>query len=316
MIILLFTSKRLLALVVTVFIASVLIFLAFALTPGDPATVLAGGSRPDPATLAQIRHEFHLDAPLWQRYVIWVGGLLRGDLGESFVYRTPVGELIGPRIETTLMLTAYATILIIVFGVGSGILAALSGRITDRAVTVVGSILMGGPTFVVAMFLIWVFSQKLDWFPVYGSGDGFFDMIWHLTLPAVAMSCAYLAFLSRITRTAVRTELGSEHVETATSRGIHRSAIVTGHVLRNASPEVFAVSGITIAGLIASTAVAETAFGVNGIGSLLVQAAGRKDLPVVLVISLIMVVAFVVINTIVDMINVAIDPRIAQGKNA
>lgn len=314
--IMLFTGKRLAALVITVLIASVLIFLAFALTPGDPATVLAGGSRPDPTTLAEIRHEFHLDDPLWQRYLIWIGGLFRGDLGESFVYRTSVSSLIGPRIETTTILVAYAAILIVLFGVGSGIVAALSGRFVDRAVTVLGSILMGAPTFVVAMFLIWVFSQQLDWFPVYGSGDGLGDILWHLTLPAVAMSCAYLAFLSRITRTAVRTELGSEHVETATSRGLRRRAVITGHVLRNASPEVFAVSGITIAGLIAATAVAETAFGVSGIGSLLVQAAGRKDLPVVLVISLIMVVAFVVINTIVDMINVAIDPRIAQGANA
>lgn len=316
MTLLLFTGKRLAALVATVVIASALIFLAFALTPVDPATVLAGGSRPDPATLAQIRHQFHLDAPLWQRYLIWAGGLLSGNLGESFVYRAPVASLIGLRIETTLMLTAYAAILIIALGVGSGILAALSGRAVDRSITVAGSVLMGAPTFVMAMFLIWLFSQQLNWFPVYGSGTGFLDMVWHLTLPAVAMSCAYLAFLSRITRTAVRAQLSSEHVETALSRGIRRRGIVAGHVLRNASPEVFAVSGITIAGLIASTAVAETAFGVNGIGSLLVQAAVRKDLPVVLVISLIMVVAFVVINTIVDIINVAIDPRIAQGRIA
>ncbi|MFC6714150.1 ABC transporter permease [Branchiibius cervicis] len=209
-------------------------------------------------------------------------------------------------------MTAYAALLILTVGIGSGILAALSGRIVDRSITVIGSILMGAPTFVVAMFLIWLFSQKLSWFPVYGTGDGLLDMLWHLTLPAVAMSCAYLAFLSRITRTAVRSALGSEHVETATSRGISPRAIITRHVLRNASPEVFAVSGITVAGLIAATAVAETAFGVNGIGALLVQAAGRKDLPVVLLISLIMVVAFVVINTIVDLINVAIDPRLAQ----
>ncbi|ERK69773.1 ABC transporter permease [Leifsonia aquatica] len=314
--VLLFTGKRLLALAVTLIIASVLIFLAFALTPGDPAAVLAGGSRPDAQTLAEIRHQFHLDAPLWQRYLIWVGGLLTGDLGESFVYRTPVADLIGPRLETTLVLTSYAALLILVFGVGSGIVAALSGRIADRTVTIAGSILMGAPTFVVAMFLIWLFSQQLDWFPVYGSGTGLADMLWHLTLPAVAMSCAYLAFLSRITRSAIRGQLYSEHVETATSRGVRRSAVVIRHVLRNASPEILAVSGITLAGLIASTAVAETAFGVSGIGSLLVQAAGRKDLPVVLVVSLIMVVAFVVINTVVDLVNVAIDPRLAQRRTA
>jgi peptide/nickel transport system permease protein len=307
-----FLAKRLVALVVTVVIASVLIFLAFAFTPGDPAAALAGGSRPNAATLAQIRAQFHLDDPLWQRYAYWAHDLLTCNLGQSFVYRTQVTNLIEPRITTTLCLVAYAALLIVVFGVGSGILAALSGRIVNRGVTIVSSVLMGAPTFVVAMGLIWLFSQQLGWLPVFGNGSGFVDTVRHLTLPAVAMSCAYIAFTSRITRAAVRAELGSEHADTARARGLRPGAIIRGHVLRNASPEVLSVSGITVAGLVAGTAVAETAFGLNGIGSLLVQAASRKDLPVVLILSLFMVTTYVVINTIVDVINVVVDPRLAR----
>ncbi len=312
MVFLTFVAKRVLGLLATVLVASILIFAAFSLTPGDPAAALAGGVTPNPATLAQIRHQFHLDDPIWLRYIHWMVSLVTGDPGTSFVYGTKVSGLILPRVETTALLAGYAALLIIVIGVGSGIVAALRGRHVDRAITVAGSILMGAPTFVVAIFLIWIFSTELGWFPVYGAGSGLADRLWHLTLPAVAMSCAYLAFISRITRTSMRQTMTSEHVETALSRGIPWRLIVRRHILRNASPEIFAISGITIAGLIAATAVAETAFGINGIGSLLVEAAARKDLPVVLIISLIMVVAFVLINTIVDIINAAIDPRLTQ----
>lgn len=271
---------------------------------------------PNPATLQQIRLQFHLDDPLWLRYVHWMGDLITGHLGTSFVYRADVASLIGPRLGTSLLLVAYAAVLIVVFGIGSGVLAALRGPKTDRSVTVVASVLMGAPTFVVAIFLIWLFSQQLNWFPVYGTGDGLGDQLWHLTLPAIALSCAYVAFVSRVTRTAIRAELFSEQVETARSRGIPWALTVRRHILWNATPEILAVSGIAVAGLIAGTAVAERAFGINGIGSLLVDAASRKDLPVVLILSLILVVVFVLVNTIVDVINVAIDPRIAERRTA
>jgi peptide/nickel transport system permease protein len=305
--------KRLVALAVTVVVASLAIFASLALTPGDPAAALVGGTTPSPETLAAVREQFRLDDPFWVRYVHWAGDLLSGDPGRSFVYRADIGTLIAPRIETTLMLVAYSALLIILLGIGTGILASLAPRWLDRFVTVSNSILIGVPTFVVAIVLILIFSRVLPWFPVYGAGDGLSDKLWHLTLPATAMAVAFGPYVSRITRASMRSQMFSEHVETARSRGIPPRLVVRRHVLLNASGEIFTVSGITIAGLFAGTAIAESAFGINGVGSLLVEAASRKDLPVVQIICILMVVAFVVVNTVVDIVNTAIDPRRGQG---
>lgn len=215
-----FSVKRLTGLVLTVVVASIAVFASLALTPGDPAAALVGGTTPSQEAVAAIREQFRLDDPFWMRYTHWVGDLLSGDPGRSFVYRADIGTLIGPRIETTLMLVAYSALLIILLGIGSGILASLAPRSVDRFVTVSNSVLIGVPTFVVAIVLILLFSRVLPWFPVYGAGDGLTDKLWHLTLPAIAMAVAFTPYVSRITRASMRSQMFSEHVETARSRGI------------------------------------------------------------------------------------------------
>lgn len=307
----LFVARRLVALVLTLAVSSVLIYGALAVAPGDSAALLVGGGKPSPQVLEQIRAQYHLDDPFLSQYWRWLSGFLRGDLGESMVFRDSVGHLISTRVVTTLMLVGYAAVLILVLGVGLGIAAALRGGRTSTAVTVGTTVAMGAPTFVMAILLIWLFSTELSWFPVYGSGEGFFGRLHHLTLPAVALACTYVAYVSRVTRAAVAAELRSEHVDTARSRGIPHWTLVRRHVLLNASAPILAVSGVTVAGLLAGTAVAERAFGVNGIGSLLIDSASKQDLAVVQAIALVMVAAFVVVNTLVDLVNVALDPRLA-----
>lgn len=306
-----FLARKIGALLLTLVVASILIFLALYLAPGDPA-VLLGGRDANPEVIAALRMQYGLDDPLVVQYANWLGSVLTGDLGRSFIFRTDIMDLIAPRIPITLMLVAYSALLILVIGIGSGIAAALGSRAVDRSVTVTTSLLMGAPTFVVAIVLITVFSVYLSWFPVFGAGEGFWDRVHHLTLPAIAMACAYLAFVSRITRSSVRAEMYSEHVDTARSRGIAPRDYILHHVLRNASSQIFAVSGLTIAGLFASTAIAEHAFGISGIGSLLIEAAARQDMPIVQALSIFMVTAFVIVNMIVDVVNAIIDPRIAQ----
>lgn len=310
-----FVARRVVALVLTLAVSSVIIYGALAVAPGDPAALLAGGSIPNPKALEQIHREYHLDDPFLSQYGHWASGLLHGDLGRSIVFRDDVSHLITTRVVNTIMLVAYAALLILVVGVGLGIAAALRGGRTSTAVTVGTTIAMGAPTFVMSILLIWLFSTKLSWFPVYGSGSGFTDKLRHLTLPALALACTYVAYVSRITRAAVTAELRSEHVDTARSRGIPYGVLVRRHVLRNASAPILAVSGLTVAGLLAGTAVAEQAFGVNGIGSLLIQSASRQDLAVVQAIAMVMVAAFVVINTLVDLVNVILDPRLAQERS-
>lgn len=306
---LVFALRRLVALVVTVVLASIVIFTAIAMTPGDPAALIAGSNEAKPETLAAIREQFHLSEPIWTRYLQWVQDLLTGHLGTSFVYGADVSDIIGPRIATTLLLVAYSALIIIAVGVFSGTVAALRGGKTDRAVTIASSVMMGIPTFVVAIMLIFVFTRAVDWFPVFGSGEGFGDRIWHLTLPAVSLGFAYIAYVSRMTRTSVRKQMRAEHVETAVSRGLPRGVIIRRHIMHNASSGIFSVSGLTIAALFAGSAVAEKAFGVAGIGSLLVDAAARRDLPLVQVASMLVVVIFVVVNSAVDVIDAVIDPR-------
>lgn len=303
---------RLGGLLLTLFLASIAIFSAVLLT-GDPIAALAGGAKPTPELIAQIRAEFHLDEPVWVRYGQWLAGVLQGDFGRSFVYRTDVMTLVAPRFGITLQLVLLTVVIILVIGVGSGVLAATRGGTVDRTVSILTSLGMALPTFVVAILLIWIFAVALGWFPVYGAGEGVWDRLWHLVLPSTSLAVLFLAYISRITRSALVAQLHSEHVDTARVRGIPKHRIFAVHVFRNASPQILAISGTTIAGLFAASAIAEVAFGLGGIGSLLVQAAARADLPVVQIVSLLLVTIFVVLNAAADLVSALIDPTSVAG---
>ena len=296
----------------TLFLASIVIFSSVLVT-GDPIAALAGGAKPTPDLIAQIRAEYHLDEPVWSRYWMWLTGVLHGDFGQSFVYKTDVMTLVAPRFGITLQLVVLTMVIILIFGVGSGILAATRGRGVDRTVTTLTSFGMALPTFVVAIILIWIFAKSLGWFPVFGAGEGFWDRIWHLMLPAVSLAVLFIAYISRVTRSSLVAQLHSEHVDTARVRGIPRQRIFGAHVFRNASPQILAIAGTTIAGLFAASAIAEVAFGLGGIGSLLVQAAARADLPVVQIVSLLLVTIFVVLNAAADLTGALIDPTSVAG---
>lgn len=304
-------------LLLTLFLSSVVIFSALLLTPGDPIATLAGGAKPNPELIAQIRAEYHLDDPIWLRYLQWLGGVFSGDFGRSFVYKTDVLDLVVPRFGVTFQLVLLTVVFILIFGVGSGVLAATRGAVVDRTVAMVTALGMALPTFVVAILVIWIFAKSLGWFPVFGEGSGGLDRLWHLVLPAVSLSVMFIAYISRITRSSLVAQLHSEHVETARVRGIPRGRIFRVHVFRNAAPQILAISGTTIAGLFAAAAIAEQAFGLGGIGSLLTEAAARKDLPVVQLVSLLLVTIFVVLNASADLLSALIDPNsVSTGRRA
>lgn len=304
-------------LLLTLFLASVVIYSALLLTPGDPMSAIAGGAKPTPELIAQIRAEYHLDDPLWLRYWDWLSGVFTGDLGRSFVYKTDVLSLIAPRFAVTFQLVILTVVLILLLGVGSGVLAATRGPVVDRAVGITTALGMAMPSFVIAILLIWIFAKSLGWFPVFGEGGEGLDRLWHLILPAFALATMFLAYISRITRSSLVAQLHSEHVDTARVRGIPRARIFRTHVFRNAAPQILAISGLTIAGLFAASAIVEVAFGLGGLGSLLTQAAARKDLPVVQVVSLLLVAIFVVLNAVADFVSAVIDPdSVSSGRQA
>ncbi|MGV9877998.1 ABC transporter permease [Streptomyces sp. NPDC003006] len=308
-----FVATRLATLVVTVLVSSLAIYGAMFLSPGDPATLLVGGSRdPDPQVLAGIRREYHLDDPFIGGYWHWLSGCLRGDFGTSLVYRDSVADLIGARAGDTLALVCYAAVLVLTVGTVVGTVAALRGGRTETLVTTVTAGAMAVPTFVMSVLLIWLFAVRLPWFPVYGSGEGLTGTLSHLTLPALALAMTWIGYVAQVTRTAVRAELRAEHVETARSRGVPERTVIRRHVLHNASGPVFAVSGVGVAGLVATAAVAEQAFGTGGLGALMIEAASKQDMAVVQAVSLIFMVVFVVINTAVDLVSAALDPRLSR----
>lgn len=295
-------------LLVTLLVASVAVYGALYLAPGDPATLLAGGHA-TPSVLAAISRQEHLNQPFVVRYWEWLTGVLHGNLGESFVYREPVTTLLAGRVLTTVFLVIYAAAIIILGGVGLGLLGALFRRL-GHVITVGTSVGLATPSFVAAIILITIFAVDLKWLPVFGSGSGFVDRLYHLTLPALALAISWLAYTAQLTRAAVREELGKEHVETAHGRGISEWHVLIRHVMRNAMIPITTVSALTVAGLIAGDVVVEQAFAVNGLGSFLVQAALQKDFASVQAVALILVTAFVVVNAIVDVWSLFLDPRL------
>lgn len=295
-------------LVVVLLVASFAIYGALYLAPGNPAVLIAGGH----ATHAQIERitlEYHLNEPLLVRYWHWLDGILHRNLGQSFIYHEPVIRLLAPRVLNTVFLVLYAAVLIIVGGVGLGLLAALFKRV-GVGITIGTSVGLGTPSFVAAIILITVFAVNWKVFPALGAGSGFVDRLYHLTMPAVALALSWIAFTSQLAKTAIQEELHKEHVATAVARGVSRTHIVSRHLLRNAMIPIATVSGITVAGLIAGDVVVEQAFGINGLGSLLVQSALDKDIASVQAIALILVTSFVVVNAIVDVWSLYLDPRL------
>jgi peptide/nickel transport system permease protein len=311
-----FLLRRLVVLLSTLLVSSFLIYGSLYVAPGNPVAVLFGGRTPSPEALKVLEARYHLDQPFLVRYWLWLKGALTGDFGISINKQQEVRDLIVQRSGATLALVGYAALIIMVVGIGLGILAGLRPGWVDTGVVVLTTVSAAMPAFVAAVILLLVFAVQLGWFPAVGTGTGLLDGIWHLTLPAAALGFTSMALVARVTRSSVREELAREHVQTAVSRGIPFQLIVRRHVLRNAAIPITTIAGLTIASLIALSAVVERAFGLNGLGAYLVEAAASKDFAVVQGISLVLVAAFVVVNTVVDLLYAVLDPRVALGSKA
>jgi peptide/nickel transport system permease protein len=310
-----FLLRRFVGLLVTLLLTSFVIFASLYVAPGSPIAFLVGHHSASPAEIAAVKAQYHLEDPFFQRYWDWLTGILHGDFGTSIVFQQSVWSLISPRLLTSVMLVVYASLLTIAAGVGLGILAAVRGRVAERLVLVTTSLGAAIPPFVAAIFLLWLFAVKLGLFPTFGTGSGFTDRIWHLTLPAISLAIGATALLARYTRTAVGKEMHREHVETAQARGLRRGEIFRRHVLRNAAIPITASAGIVVATMIVAIAVVEKAFAVNGIGAYLIEALNANDFPVVQAIALLMAAAYVVLNATVDVLYAVLDPRVGAASS-
>lgn len=311
-----YVLQRLAALALVLLVSSFIVFAAMYLAPGSPEQFLVQGRTVSPEILASIREQYSLDDPFLVRYLHWLSGVFQGDLGRSLVTQQDVTTLLASRIPTTLFLVAYSAILIIVLGIGLGVFAGTREGVIEKIVVLGSNLGFAVPTFFAALVLMALFGAGLGWFPVSGSGTGVSDRIWHLSLPALALSLPSIAVVARITRTAVKEEAGAEHVMMAIARGIPQRVVLRRHMIRNSLLPVTTVVGTHIAGLIAGGFVIEYAFTLDGIGSLIVNSVQRQDFAVVQAVALIMVVAFGVINLIVDLLYAVIDPRVRLSKGA
>jgi peptide/nickel transport system permease protein len=308
-----FTLKRLAGLVVTLFAASFAIYSSIYVSPGSPESVIFGSRTPTPETRAAVRHHLGLDQPFLTRYVRWLGEVLQGDLGTSIVSQQKVTSLLAHPLAVTSTLVAYAAVLIVVAGVGLGLLSALRPGPVDALINVGLSVATAIPAIVASGVTVSVFAVGLGWFPSYGLADGFGGWLHSLTLPAVSLAIVASGLLARVTRAGAREQVASDHVQTAIARGLSRPRLIRSHVLRNTAGPVISVTGLQIAGLLAGAVVVEQAFGLGGLGQVLLNAVQQKDFAVVQATCLLLVAAFVLINFVADLLVAGLDPQLRRA---
>ena len=308
-----FLLRRLLATVPVMGVVAVFVFLLLHLSPGDPATVIAGDyARPE--DIARIRAQLGLDRPLHVQFAVWIGRLAQGDLGTSIFSDLPVATLIGQRLEPTLSLALLTLVFAVAVAVPLGTLAAWrAGSWIDRAVMGFAVVGFSVPVFVLGYVLIQVFAIGAGWFPVQGYAplaEGAGPFLRRLTLPALALRAVYVASIARITRACALEALAEDHVRTARAKGLTEGAVLLRHALRNAAVPIVTVIGIGFSLLIGGVVVTESVFNIPGLGRLTVDAVLRRDYPVIQGVILVFSGACVFVNLVVDMLYTAFDPRI------
>lgn len=308
-----FAARRVAEMAATLLVASFVVFGAMYLAPGSPASFLLAGRSASPEALASINAQYHLDDPFLVRYFRWLGDMLQGDFGRSITYRTDVSRLLADRLPVTLLLVAMALVVVVAVGLLLGRIAAVRGGATDSTVLVTTTFAVGTPSFVAAVLLQGLFAVRLGWFPSSGAGDGLGDMLWHLTLPAIALALYLIGMLARVTRSAMLEALDSEHVTVARSRGVPERQVIRRHVFHNSLGTILTTGGLIVSTLLVCTILVETAFSIGGIGQLLELSTTTKDFPTVQAISLIIVALFMIVNLIVDLLLPLVDPRITLG---
>jgi peptide/nickel transport system permease protein len=307
-----FLGRRLLTLGLTLWLASLVVFVVLEVLPGDPALLMLGvDARPD--TLAALRAQMGLDQPAPVRYLAWVAGLLTGDLGTSHTYGVPVAEMIRDRLVVTAPLAGLAMLVSTAVALPLGLLAASKrNRPADYSVMAFSQLGIAVPNFWFGILLVLWFSIGLGWFeaggfPGWGAGIG--PALKSLTLPALTLGLTEAAILARVTRSAVLDTLGEDYVRTARAKGLSRGAVMRRHVLRNALIPITTIVGLQFAFLLGGAIVVENVFFLPGLGRLLFQAISQRDLIVVKDAVMVLAAMVVAVNLIVDILYAVIDPR-------
>lgn len=308
-----YVLKRLLALVPTLFIMSVIVFIIIYLIPGDPARVMLGDGA-DEATIQQVREQMGLNQPVLPQYINWISGALQGNFGESYFLGKSVMAAIGEHAGPTFSLAVLALLLSLCTAIPLGIAAAKhQGGLADKLLTAFSLLGMAIPGFLLSLFLVLLFAVKLKWLPVSGYTslqDGVWSYLKHLILPAVSLSPLMGAIIARMVRSSMLEVMNQSYVKTARAKGVSERRVIYKHVLRNALIPIITVTGGAFGTLLAGAAVIETVFNIPGLGQLLVHSVARRDYAVIQGIVLFIAFLYVAVNLIVDLLYVVADPRV------
>jgi peptide/nickel transport system permease protein len=298
------TRRLLQSVLILLGVSFVTFFLLYAL-PADPVRQIAGRSA-TPETVENIRRELGLDQPFLVQYGRYLGRLLQGDLGRSYLQRSEVAELIAARLPATLLLMLGAIVCELVIGLTMGIVAALRrGTATDTTLMVASFVGVSAPQFVVGLLLLYVFAVKLQWFPIGGYGT-----FAHLVLPSLTLGILGAGWYSRMMRSSMIEVLRQDYIRTARAKGLARRRILLRHALPNAILPIIAMIGIDIGIFMGGIVVVESVFGWPGIGQLAWQAIQRVDIPIIMGVTLVSACAIVLGNLLADLVTPFIDPRI------
>jgi ABC-type dipeptide/oligopeptide/nickel transport system permease component len=303
-----FIVRRLVLSIPTLFGVLVVVFLLLYVAPGDPVQEMVG-ERADAETIARLRKELHLDEPLLKQFTLYTGGVLRGDFGNSYITQRPIIQDIKERFPKTLLLAGSAMLLASILGITLGVLSARNpGGWFDRLGLGIAYLGISFPVYWVGLILILIFAVMLKWLPPSGYGG-----IKYLILPALALGSRSIAFLARVTRSAMLDVLGGDFVRTARAKGLTERVVIVRHALRNALIPIITVLGLDFGYYLTGSILTETIFSWPGLGRYVVNAITRRDLPAIQGSVLFLSVVFVLVNLLTDLAYAKADPRVAYS---
>lgn len=310
-------TRRFAIFLVSIAVSSVIVFAFMAILPGDPARVALGVNASDEA-VAQLRADFGLDQPLWRQYLDWVHGLVTFNLGDSYISGTAIAPQLLDRLQVTLILVVTAMVIALVFALPLGVLMAVKQRsVWGVVLSGLSQVGVAIPAFLAGILLITVFSVQLGWLPANGWTPPALDMgmfLKQLILPATSLALVQGAVLTRYVRSSVLDVLREDYIRTARAKGLRSGQALVRHGLRNASIPVVTVVALQLATLLIGAVVVERVFVIPGLGSFLLDSVANRDLLVVQDVVMFLVVAVLLVNFIVDLVYVLIDPRLRTAK--
>lgn len=301
-------------------LTSLVVFLMLHLAPGDPVTMILGAQSRDLSEedFARVRETLGLNKPLLVQYIDWLGGIVRGDFGDSYYMRRDIFGLIVERMQSTSLLALGAIIFALPIGLGAGIVSAIKrGTLFDRVISAIVVAGVAIPTFALGLFLIVGVGVELGWLPTGGMSSfghgGLRDRLEHLILPSIALGVGPAAIIARLTRSAMLEVLNQDYVRTARAKGLREQIVVRRHAFRNVLIPVITVIGLQIGSLLGGAVLVEIVFSWPGMGELIINGITQRDYPVVQASVLVVAMIFIVVNIIVDVLYAIVDPRVRHA---